>query len=483
MPNRLALVLAVALLSAAQTSGAEIQLEDCELVGSQGIAKIEALCGWFERPEDPADPTSTHISLKIAVIPALSPNPKTDAFTIINGGPGGSSIDMYADSAQVFTSIHRDRDILLIDQRGTGDSNPLDCPDLENVNTSYSEESVRHATQQCLQDLPGDPRFYTTSVAVRDLEAAREALGYARLSVYGVSYGTRVAQHYARRYPQSIRALIIDGVVPPEVPLGPNAALNAQRTLDRLFDRCAEDRSCNTRFPDLAAHLSALRTRLTEAPVQLQLDHPLTGIPETLELTYAHLALTLRMLSYAPETISLLPLIIEEAYGSENYTPIATNALRILTQVTGAIRYGMHNSVVCSEDIPFLGEVDTEALEQTYMGQDQVLALQTICEQWPQGPVDDDLRKPLDTAVPTLILSGEEDPITPPIYGDMAAEHLPNSRHLVGKGQGHGVVARGCFPLLISKFIDTTDLATLDTSCIERLDYPAFFVNLMGPPP
>jgi hypothetical protein len=222
---------------------------------------------------------------------------------------------------------------------------------------------------------------------------------------------------------------------------------------------------------------------MLEAPIALELNHPVTGVRESLDLTYPHLAMTLRMMSYTPETIGLLPLIIEEAHSNENYVPMAANALRILNQVTGAIRFGMHNSVICSEDIPFLGTVDTAALEQTYIGPEQVEALQTICEVWPIGPVDDDLREPLTADIPTLILSGEEDPITPPSYGDMAAEHLPDSLHLIGKGQGHGVMSRGCFPMLISNFVDTADLENLDTSCIERLGHPPFFINLLGPAP
>ena len=143
----------------------------------------------------------------------------------------------------------------------------------------------------------------------------------------------------------------------------------------------------------------------------------------------------------------------------------------------------MHNSVVCAEDIPYLGEPNTSALEATYMGPDQVRALSTICEIWPRGPADDDLREPLRVTVPTLILSGEEDPITPPEYGDMADEHLPNSLHLVGNGQGHGVMSRGCFPRLIRDFVDSGELTDLDASCVDRLSHQPFFLNLMGPSP
>ena len=458
-----------------------LELERCTLSGGMGIASVEARCGWLSRPENPDDPDGAAIDLRIAVVPALSPNPKPDALTVINGGPGGSSVNMYADMAATFSSIRRERDILILDQRGTGESNPLDCERLEDANLDQSEASVREATLACLKDLPGDPRFYTTSVAVQDLEAARQALGYEALNVYGVSYGTRVAQHYARRFPTVVRTLIIDGVAPPEVPLGPNAALNAQRTLSRLFDRCQSDAACAERFPDLQAQLDELDARLGDAAVPVTVAHPVTGIQTPLDVTRTHLLITLRMLSYAPETARLIPLIIDEAAASGNFVPLASNALRIEKELTGAIRFGMHNSVICTEDAPFFGELDTAALEATYIGPAQAQSLVTICESWPEGPMDEDLRSPLTVDVPTLVLSGEEDPITPPEYGDMADEALPDSLHLIGAGQGHGVIGRGCFPRLAAEFVDADSLAGLEVDCVERLTHPSFFLNLMGP--
>ncbi len=460
-----------------------VELQSCTLSGGTGIAAVEARCGWLTRPENPAEPDDGSIEIRIAVVPALSPNPRSDALTVINGGPGGSSLDMYADMAATFSAIRRERDVLIVDQRGTGQSNPLDCARLEEAGMEESAQVVRQATEACLAELPADPRYYTTSIAVQDLEAARQALGYESLNVYGVSYGTRVAQHYARQYPANVRTLIIDGVIPPEVPLGPNAALNAQRTLTRLFERCKADDACRGRFPDLQAQLAALDQRLEESPVSMTVAHPVTGEPTPIEVTRNHLLITLRLLSYAPETIRLIPLIIDEAADSENYVPLASNALRIEKELTGAIRFGMHNSVICTEDAPFFGELDGYALEETYIGPQQARSLVTICESWPKGPMDEHLRRPLSVDVPTLILSGEEDPITPPEYGSMANDALPDSLHLIGGGQGHGVIGRGCIPQLAAEFVNTGSLVGLETGCVDRLTHPSFFLNLLGPVP
>ncbi len=471
-----------ALLSTPGNTDEPLALEACTLAGGTGVASVEARCGWFERPENPLDPEGHKIRLRVAVIDSLSPKPLPDAFTVINGGPGGSSLDLYADMAASFAAVRRERNIVILDQRGTGASNPLDCEALERAELDDSESLVREATAACLESLDGDPRFYTTSVAVQDLEALRAALAYSALNVYGVSYGTRVAQHYARRHPDKVRTLIIDGVAPPAVPLGPNAALNAQRTLDRLFDRCAEDARCSTRFPALDEKLEILHRRLENDGPEVEITHPVTGEPTELELRRDHLLVTLRLLSYVPETARLIPLIIDEAV-AENYVPLASNALRIERELVGALRFGMHNAVICTEDIPFLGTLDLDALAATYIGPEQAQSLVTICENWPKGLMDDDLREPLTVPVPTLVLSGEEDPITPPAYGDMADAALPMSLHLVGRGQGHGIVGRGCVPRLLTEFVDSADLDALDTSCLDRLDHPPFFLNLMGTVP
>jgi pimeloyl-ACP methyl ester carboxylesterase len=179
----------------------------------------------------------------------------------------------------------------------------------------------------------------------------------------------------------------------------------------------------------------------------------------------------------------LIPLIIEQAHTRENYTPIAANAIRIITSLKSALKIGMHNAVVCAEDVPYLGTVDYAELEATYMGTEQTRTLETLCRRWPRGIVDEDLHTMLDLTIPTLILSGEEDPITPPKYGEAVAASLKNSLHLVGPGQGHGIFNRGCVPGLMTRFVENGDWRELSTTCISRLRHQPFFLNSMGPQP
>ncbi|MEZ5549801.1 MAG: alpha/beta hydrolase [Pseudomonadales bacterium] len=464
-------------------AGTTFELTACTLTGSRGIESIEAECGNLQRPENPEQPEGRQISLRVAVIRSPSPAPEPDAFTLINGGPGGSSISLYADSASAFAAILLHRDIVVVDQRGTGSSAPLRCAGLDDLTDGLVPGSIAVATKECLQSLPGEPGNYTTSAAVADLEAARAALGYARFNVYAVSYGTRVAQHFARRYPASVRTLILDGILPADVPLGPNAAFNAQQTLEQIFSRCAKDTHCAEAFPDLPATFAALQSRLRTAAVEITLPHPVQGTAHAMAIGYPHLLMVVRLLSYSPETAALIPLVIQEAQRDANFTPLAANALQLQSDLDNAIGVGMHNSVVCTEDVPFIGEVNWPALDATYMGADQVRALQTICQHWPAGPLDNDLRTPLVSDVPALLLSGEFDPITPPRYGDAVAAQLSNALHITAPGQGHGVFARGCLPRLMSEFVEQADWRALDTACVDRLQPTPFFINLMGPSP
>jgi pimeloyl-ACP methyl ester carboxylesterase len=476
-----------ALLAAISAVGgtADLHLQPCELRGSQGFGRIQAYCGRLPVPADRARPDAGSLDLFVARVPALKPNPAADALALINGGPGASAVDLYVDMPGAFAAVLLERDILLVDQRGTGRSAPLTCALDEQPPPELDLARVAAATRRCLATLSADPRPFTTSVAVEDLEAVRRALGYPQLNLYGVSYGTRVAQHYLRRYPASVRSLVLDGVTPPDQALGPDIAGNAQAALDRLFARCQADPHCSARFPDPAAQLARLAARLRSAAVTLALPDPLTGRPEETLFSHAHLVGTLRMLSYAPETAALIPLVVDEAEARANFLPLALQARRVERELGAALNVAMHNTVVCSEDAPFYGDLAAiqAALTDTYLGADQVRMLATICAVWPTGPIDPDLRLPLRSDAPVLLLSGELDPVTPPAYAVRAQTQLSNSRHLIAAGQGHGVIARGCLPDLLRDFVHHADPGAIDATCLQRLRPDAFFLDLLGPTP
>ena len=215
------LVLAACALFAFSAAQA-LELEDCRISAAPGQPGVKARCGTMLRPINPDDPDSPPIELRVAVVPALNLSPETDPVVPIAGGPGQGSVEFYLMVRHAFEGLRRNRDILLVDQRGTGESSRMDCPiddDALLFETEFTIDDTVRYMEECLAELPHDPRYFTTSVAVGDLEAVREALGYSALNLYGVSYGSRVAQHFARRYPESTRTVVIDGVVPPQVAL------------------------------------------------------------------------------------------------------------------------------------------------------------------------------------------------------------------------------------------------------------------------
>jgi pimeloyl-ACP methyl ester carboxylesterase len=266
--------------------------------------------------------------------------------------------------------------------------------------------------------------------------------------------------------------------------LGPEIATEAQKALDTIFARCAADAACSERFPDLPAAFRAVRADLEEGPVTVDIPDPATGERVSVDFGSAELAGAVRLLAYNANSIAILPLLVDAA-ARGNYAPLAAQARMIAEQMSDALALGMHNAVMCSEDEPFYDPAlfDVDALEASYIGIVQLDAIEAMCSVWPAGPVDDDFRAPLDTAIPVLLLSGDADPITPPRYAALAMVELQRARHLTGVHQGHGQATVGCTPRLIGDFVASADPDSLDTDCLERSFVMPFFLDFGGPAP
>lgn len=479
------LVLTILTLGGNSLSARALELTDCRISAGPAYPSLPARCGTMPRPQNPDDPDSSQIELHVVVVPALNLTPKPDPIVPLAGGPGQSAVQFYASYAHAFEIVRRDRDVLLIDQRGTGESARLDCPiDEELIEGQYSVEQTIQYTEDCLETLPYDPRFFTTSIAIQDLDAVREALGYPSLNLYGVSYGTRVAQHYARRFPQATRTIVLDGVVPPQLALGPEIAIEAQRALDNIFARCSADAACDERFPDVAGAFETLKEKLAKKPVKVRLSNPVSGDYERMSFGRDEFAAAIRLLAYHSHTIALMPLLISEA-ADGNYAPLAAQYQMTVASLSESLAIGMHNTVMCSEDAPFYDNltIDTQALGASYIGAVQLDALEAICSIWPAGPVDADFKRPLAIDTPTLLLSGSADPITPPAYADIAARNLKRAWLLTLEHQGHGQIAVGCMPRVVERFIDNATLKGIDASCREQAFVMPFFLDFGGPAP
>jgi pimeloyl-ACP methyl ester carboxylesterase len=462
-------------------------LSACDLRQALDLTLTQAQCGRLAVPENPAVPHGRQILLRVAVVPAISTRKRPDPLFVLAGGPGMGAAAFYTSVAPVFERIHRDRDIVLVDQRGTGESNALNCESSEEDLYQSTTAQIVAETERCLKMLSAhaDVRFYTTSLAVQDLDRVRAALGYDRINLYGSSYGTIVAQQYVRQFPGRVRSVILDGVVPPQLALGATSALDAQAALSSIFSRCVAQPACHEHFGDPAAAYRQVRDELAGHPVWVDLTDPTSGEPYRLQFTSYHLAMVLRLASYTPELAALLPLDLHEAGASGDYGPLAGQFLLIDRVYGDAVAEGMNDTVVCSEDVPFyhVDSAERAELARTFLGTSQLDGLQAICKVWPHGPVDTDFHQPLHADVPALLLSGSNDPITPPRYAAQASRGFAHSLSLVVPGFGHGQLTDPCMAGVMARFVGQASVSGLDTACTRHLAPMPFFLTRNGPTP
>jgi pimeloyl-ACP methyl ester carboxylesterase len=473
--------------STATPTEAIIELSPCQLAAPGMPERMAAKCGSLTVYEDRAAQTGRQIELRVAVVEAIGRTPEPDPVFFITGGPGGAATQDYVPLSPAFARIHQHRDIVLVDQRGTGGSHALTCPAPDEEVDEEDEEAAAAYLEACAAQMDADPRLYTTLDAVADLNEVRAALGAEQVNLYGVSYGTRVAQTYLREYPEHVRTVILDGVVPQTEPLGITVSSDAQHALDLMFERCAEDEGCSEAFPDLEGDFRALLERLDEEPVELTIPHPESGEPTDIRFTRDRLAMAVRLFSYNSETLALLPLLIHQAYETGDLSLLAAQATVVAEQLEGSITPGLGYSVDCAEDAPFyyedgsfVGDAELEA--DGYLGAFYG-EMERICQHWPSAEVSASFKEPVVSDVPVLLLSGEADPVTPPENADEVAAHLSNSLHLVGQGQGHGVLLRGCIPEIMTDFVESGTLEGLETTCVGKLEPFPFFLSFAGTQP
>ena len=476
---------AAAAVGTASTPAASLPLHECRLEHPLRLASIAARCGILKVPENRELPGGAAIDLHVAVVPALNRRATAAPLFLLAGGPGQGAVAMYASYAAAFARVNRNHDLVLVDQRGTGQSGPLSCAYADDWQApDDAMPALRQATVACLHKYGDRVRFYTSRSAVADLDAVRRALGYPAIDLYAVSYGTRVAQLYMRRFPAAVHAAILDGVTFPEQAIGPDTPIDGQRALDLILARCKASPDCGAAYPDLQQDLDGLRRQFGPQKSVITLDDPNSGLPLKIEFNRSMLNASLRFLSYGTTQASLLPTLIHQAAKGE-LAPLAAQTVMIARQVGDQLARGMQNTVICSEDVPFfsVSPSDLRAISRTYQGTDQLDALREICKFWPLGPVDADLHSPLHSDIPTLLLSGEADPVTPPADAERAAQGLARHRHLILSGAGHGQVATGCVPRLMAEFLDSASPAGLDATCLQRHDPAPFFVSMTGPAP
>jgi len=491
----------VALASAGPASAQAVasgapSLQPCRLAGFEH----EALCGQVRRPLDPAAPQGRQIDVHYAVLPALARNKHPDPVFVFAGGPGQSSVDLAGSWARLLARASNRRDLVLVDQRGTGRSARLACAEvpaaapLAQVLPEAAQRGRLQACLEALQRLPhGDLRHYTTWVAMGDVEAVRQAIGAPRVNLVGGSYGTRAALEYQRQFPQAVRRLVIDGVAPPDMVLPAAFSADNQAALERVFAACEADAArCRSAFPRLRDEWRGL---LASLPREIDVAHPFTGRVERIVLTRELLLGLVRAPLYAPALTAALPSALGEA-ARGRFEALLGLASSLQGGRSMNLAEGMHFSVVCAEDVARLdgaaaGSVGADASSAQSgaqsgagpgadFGSTFAEHYRRVCAGWPRGEVPAAFYTVPPAPAAALLLSGGADPVTPARHGDRVARALgARARHVVVAEAGHGVMGLPCMRDVIFRFIDAPDdtaAAAVTADCAAGLPRPGVFL-------
>jgi pimeloyl-ACP methyl ester carboxylesterase len=466
---------AISACSPGPKSAEAVALAACRLPG----VDIAARCGRHEVWEDRDAKSGRRITLNLAIVPAKLRNKEPDPIVVFAGGPGQGAVSLAAQVMPLFSRLNDSRDIVFLDQRGTGQSHPLDCEDDQGTLQSLFEDALpERVVARCLERLEADPRQYVTSVAIQDLEEVRGLLGYEKLNLWGGSYGTRVALEYTRRHPQRVRTMTLDGVAPPTMKLPLSFVTDGDAALQRLLEACDAQPLCKNTYPDLRESIAYVRSELARKPLRAAIEDPRTGEREMIQVNENVFLSGLFRPLYVAELASLLPFGISSAAAGD-FNPLLAQNLEFADDVGENLSIGMHLSVICTEDVPRITRDDVESVRRSFFGAALVNDFLRACSRWPRGKVAADYYEPVHSDVPALILSGGIDPATPPRHGDQVAATLPNARHFVAPQLGHGVSMHGCAPRLVQEFIRAGNAAKLDGKCLERIPRP-FFVLPLG---
>jgi pimeloyl-ACP methyl ester carboxylesterase len=451
----------------AQHAERTIALAECRLPK----LPLAAQCGTLQVPEDRGKPSGRAITIAVAMLPANTLNPRRDPLFILAGGPGQAASHL-GQLATLLVGVRKDRDIVLVDQRGTGRSSPLVCdafkPD-ESVDAAL-ELDPKPKAAQCARELAAkgiDASRYTTAAFVEDLDAVRAALGYSKVNLWGGSYGTRVAMEYLRRHADRVRSIVVDGVAPPSMRVSLDVWPSRDAALNAVIEACKRSASCAAAHPDLEASLVRVREQLGSGRSVTVADAR-TGEPTELTLTFDHFVAALQPFTYVPELAALLPEAIDRAARgdfSPLYAVVSVTASDLVEQMNAALHY----SVTCAEDVPRVAPGDIDALASV-RSRELARRLVGVCDVWPRGEMPPDATTPVTSDAPVLLLSGGLDPVTPPAYAEEVARTLSHSRHIVARGYGHIVTPHACAPRLVAAFIDDPTFGELPPSCVEYLE-------------
>ncbi len=463
------------------TAKVGLDLNACRVKGVDSEVK----CAKLDVFENRETKLGRKIALNIVVLPATARIKENDPIFLFAGGPGQAATDLAPQALQLLGGLNDKRDIVLIDQRGTGKSNSLNCKLPDDNAPGMSDPAQRDAlitkfTIECRDALAkkADLTQYTTPLAMADYDDVRVALGVEKINLFGVSYGTRSSMEYLRRYPQHVRSVVIDAVASPSMALVMDFAGDAGAAYEKMLADCDAETTCKKSFPNLRADVDALLQKLAKTPVKVPVTDGVTGLTKELDIGRDAILGAIFSSLYVPELAAVLPQSLLKAKQGD-FTPLfAQNAL-FGDSMEDSIAYGMRLSVMCAEDVPRYTPADIAGqAARAPFGRLFVDQMVLSCAVWPKGAMAAEFTEPVKSAAPVLILSGALDPVTPPAHAEIVKQSLSNALHLIAPNAGHGVASRGCAPKLVKKFFETASVAGIDGECLKKPPRPMFYEPL-----
>ena len=460
-----------------QNDAKRLVLNDCKVEGVQGPAK----CGTLQVFENRTTKKGRMIGINVVVLPATGDKREPDPLVYFAGGPGSAATEDAQGIADAFKKVRDHRDLLFVDQRGTGKSHPLNCAfynpkDLQTyLGYFFPLEDVR----KCRTELEAnaDLKLYTTDIAMDDMDDVRAALGYERLNLFGGSYGTRAALTYLKRYPKRVRTATLQGVAPPNQYMPSDFPLGNERALQGILAECAADQTCNTAFPNLKEETKSVLAQLVKGPVDVEVQQEGSNDRVKVKLNRDLAAEAIRYMMYSPVPASRVPLIIHLA-AQGNFAPLTRTAIEYRKFLVSTGSNGMYLSVTCAEDLPWIKAGEGERMaENTFLGDYRLRQQREACALWPRADIAKDYADPVRSDVPVLILTGEWDPVTPPSNGDATAKTLKNSLHIVVPHGAHGLGGLeniDCVLGIATEFIERGTTSGIDTACVKTVRRKGF---------
>jgi pimeloyl-ACP methyl ester carboxylesterase len=456
-------------------SAAPLTERPCHITGVETPVR----CTSVSVPLDWSAPQGKRIDITAVVAPALTARPAEDPLLVLAGGPGQAASDLGPWLSSAFKDVRQTRDVILFDMRGTGLSGKLDC----SVEMNFGADSLaqlKRDADACVARFGDDLRFYTHREIVDDIEAWRAVAGIAKLNFWGGSFGTRIAQHYARKHPAHTRALMLDAATPVGVSIFESGPIDGQAGLERLASDCAADTDCAALAPNLLARLDALLAKAAQRPLEVEAPDARTGEIAKLSLDRDTIAGVIRGAMYASVTRTLVPYAVARAEAGDA-RPLLAMAAATSSWATDTQAIGMMFSVLCAEDVA-QSRRPGAVVSGGFMADVYFRSFATACTDWPVISLSPSMTQPAKVDLPALVISGDADPVTPPRLGAIVLASFTRGVHAIVRGGLHTNSSRPCVAKIIASFIVDPATGGRDHTCLQRTAPLRFIVSATGAP-